>query len=79
MRPCAGLADRAFQHIAHTKLSPDFFDIDRPAFVGKARISGDNEEPFDAGQRGDDLLDHPIGKILLIRIGAQIDEGQNGD
>jgi hypothetical protein len=37
------------------------------ALVGEGRIAGDDEEPADAGERGDDLLDHAVGEIFLLR------------
>ena len=39
----ARLAHAAFQDIAHAQLSADLPDVDRLAFVGKARIAGDHE------------------------------------
>ena len=70
---------RAFKDIAHAKLAPDLLHVDRLAFVGEARISRDDEQPADAAERGDDLLDHSVGEILLLRIPAQIGERQHGD
>ena len=46
------------------------------ALVGEARIARDDEQPFDARQSGDDVFDHPVGEILLLRIAAQIGERQ---
>ena len=40
-------------------------NLDCLAFVGKAQIAGDHEEPADAGERDNDLLDHAIGEIFL--------------
>jgi hypothetical protein len=53
-------------------------DVDGPAFVGEARIAGDDKEPTDARQVRDDFLDHAIGEIVLFRIAAHGGEGQNG-
>ena len=47
------------------------------AFVGKARIPRDHEQPADAGESGDDLFDHAIGEIILLRIAAHIGERQD--
>src|SRR5216684_6136691 len=72
----ARLAHRTFEHIPDTELAPDLLHIDRLAFVGETRIAGDDEEPADAGESGDDLLYHAVGEILLLRIAAHIGEGQ---
>ena len=49
------------------------------AFVGGGRIAGDDEEPAYTRQGGDDLLDHAVGEIFLLRVAAHIGEGQNRD
>jgi hypothetical protein len=75
----AGLAHRAFEDIAHAELAPDLLHIDRLALVGEARIPGDDEEPADARERGDDLLDHAVDEIFLLWITTHIREGQYRD
>src|SRR5262249_39768632 len=75
----AGFAHRAFEHIADAQFAADLLHIDGLAFVREARVAGDNEEPADAGECGDDLLDHAVGEILLLRISAQIGKGQYRD
>lgn len=40
--PVSALPDRAFEHVAHAEFAPDLFHIDDLAFVGEARIAGDN-------------------------------------
>jgi len=73
----ASLAHRAFEHIADAQLAADLFHIDGLALVRKARIAGDDEEPADAGKRSDDLLDHAVGEIFLLRVAAHIRKGQH--
>src|SRR5437762_12813039 len=75
--PIAALAHRAFEHVAHTKLAPDLLHIDGLPFVGEARIAGDDEEPPDAAERGDDLLDHAVDEIFLLGIAAHIGEREH--
>src|SRR5262249_51626954 len=77
--PLASFAYRAFEDIAHAELTPDLLHIDGLALVCKARIPSDHEEPADAAERGDDLLDHAIGEILLLGIAAHVREGQHRD
>src|SRR6266404_4808572 len=57
----------------------DLLHIDGLPFVGEARIAGDDEEPADAGEGGDDLLDHAVGEIFLFGVTAQILEWQHRD
>src|SRR6266849_5721725 len=73
----AGFAHRAFQDIADAKFAPDLLHIDTLALVREARIAGDYEEPADAAERGDDLLDHAVDEIFLIDIAAHIGKGQH--
>jgi hypothetical protein len=49
-----------------------------PLYV-KARIASDDEEPADAGERGDDLFDHAVGEIFLLGVAAHIGERQRCD
>src|ERR1700730_10885715 len=77
--PIAAFAHRAFEHIAHAKLMPDLLRIGRLALVRETRIAGDDEQPADARERGNDLLYHAIGEILLLRVAAHICERQHRD
>src|SRR5215469_271330 len=72
-------ANGAFQEIQDPKLAADLFYVHYSTLVGKARISGNHEEPADARQCGDDLLDHAIGKVTLRRVATQVLERQNCD
>jgi hypothetical protein len=40
---------------------------------------GDNEQPADAGKRGDDLLDHAVDKVFLLWVAADVLERQHRD
>ena len=77
--PLARLANRALQNIADPQLAPDLFHINDAAFVGEARIAGDDEEPADLRERGNDFLDHAVGEIFLLRVAAHIGERQYRD
>jgi hypothetical protein len=39
--------------------------VDRLALIGEARIAGDDEEPADAAERGDDLLDQTVSPGIV--------------
>src|ERR1700730_16314930 len=68
----AGFAYRAFEDVADAELAPDLLHVNCLVFVGEARIAGDDEEPSDAGERGDYLLDHAVGEILLLGVAAYV-------
>src|SRR5712691_11402298 len=72
----AGFAHRAFEDIADAKLAPDLPHIGRLAFVGKARIAGDHEQPADPAEHGDYLLDHAVDEIFLLGVAAHVLERQ---
>src|ERR1700758_3315823 len=75
----SALSHRAFQHIADAKLAADLLYIDCPALVGEGGIAGDDEEPANAGQGRNDLLDHAVGEVFLLWIAAHILERQDCD
>src|SRR5438094_6837075 len=52
--PVAGLAHRAFEHVAYAKFARDTLHLDRLPLVGEARIARDYEKPANTGERGDD-------------------------
>src|SRR5207247_1103769 len=55
-----GSPDTAFEDIAHSQLAPDLLHVHLLASVGKARVPGDDEDPLDSRQAGDDVLDHAV-------------------
>ncbi len=75
--PIAAFAHRAFEQISHAELAADLLHIHGLALVGKARIASENDEPADAAEGGDDLLDHAVGEIFLLRVTRQIGERQH--
>ena len=76
--PAPGLSDGTLQHVAHAEFPADLSDVHGPALVGEGRVPGDHEEPAHPGQGGDDVLDHPVGKVLLLRVATHVGEGQDG-
>ena len=75
----AGLAHRAFEHVAHTQFAADLLHIDAAALVGEGRIAGYDEQPADAAEGSDNFFDHPIGEVFLLRVTAHIGERQHCD
>src|SRR5262249_47560277 len=70
---------RALEHVADAKLSSDLLHIDSLALVSEGRIARDHEQPADAAQGGDDLLDHAVAEIFLLGIATHVLEWQDGD
>src|SRR5262249_52898404 len=73
----ACLANRTFQDVADTEFAAHPLHVDRLAFVSEGRIAGDDEEPADARERSDDLLDHAVGEVFLFGVAAHVREWQN--
>jgi hypothetical protein len=42
-------------------------------------VPGDDEKPPHPAERGNDVLDDPVGEVLLFRIAADVAEGQYRD
>jgi hypothetical protein len=61
------------------ELARDLLHIDGAAFVDERRVAGDDEQPADAGEPGDQVLGDAVGKVLLLGIAAHIDEWQDRD
>ena len=70
---------RSFEHVSHIEVASDLFHVDHPPFVGKARIAGDDEEPANTTERGDDSLDHAVGEIFLLGVAGHVLERQPHD
>jgi len=75
----AGFAHRTFEDIADTQFATDLLHVDRLAFVSEAAVTGDDEQPADAGKRGDDFLDHAVGEVILLRVAAHVLEREYRD
>src|SRR5258705_3443988 len=73
------LAHRPLKDIAHAKPASHLLHIDGLAFERKARIASNHEQPFETRQRGNNLLNHPICKILLLGITGHVLKRQNCD
>src|SRR4051812_9496228 len=62
-----------------TQLAPYLPYVHRPSLVREGRVSCDDEEPFGAAQRSDDVLDETIAEIVLLRVAAHVCERQHRD
>src|SRR5487761_2434782 len=52
-KPIAGASHAAFEHVADAKRASDLFNVNRAVLVNERRVTGDNEQPPDAGQASD--------------------------
>src|SRR5215831_14909979 len=77
--PLSGLTHAAFEHVAHAEVAPDLLHVNGFALVRKARIARDHEQPWQARNRGSDLLDHAVGEIFLLRVAAHVGKGKDRD
>src|ERR1700730_3464977 len=77
--PIAGFSNASLKYVSYSEFATDLFDIDRLTFVAKARIARDYEQGLKTRERGDDVLDHPVGKIFLLGIAAHVLKWQHRD
>ena len=73
----ADSTDAALEHVAHAEFAPDLLHVHGPALVGEAGTARDDEEGPHARQRGDDVVDHPVGEVLLLRVATEVLERQH--
>src|SRR5262247_2161397 len=76
--PISRLPHAALEHVTHSEVATDVLDVDRFAFVSEGRIAGNDEQALLAGQRSDDVFDHPVREILLLWIAAHVVKRQHG-
>ena len=75
----ATFAHAALDHITDAEFLGDLLHVDGLALVCERGVACDHEEPAQFGQRGDDVLADAVGKILVLRVAAHVDEGEHGD
>ncbi len=77
--PAADFSYAAFHHRLDTQFAADCPHVLAFPFERERRRPRGDPEPVDLGERVDDLLRHAVAEIVLILLGAEIDEGQNAD
>src|SRR5215472_9780301 len=75
--PITAPAHRPFEQVTDTQFLADPLHIDVLALIRKSRIAGGNKQPADAREGGNDLLDHAVSEIFLLRVTAEIVERQD--
>src|SRR5262245_38945805 len=74
----ARLAHAALEHRIHTEHATDLAYVGGLALELKCRGARHNLEPADRAQRVDDFFRDAVAEIVLITLGAQIRERQDG-
>src|SRR5215469_4831486 len=77
-QPVTGFAHGAVEHVTDAELAPDLLHVDDFSLVGDGRTASDHEQPTDAGQGGNDVLDHPVDEVVLLWIAVHVLERQHG-
>src|SRR5262249_18752975 len=70
----AGTPDAAFEYVPHPKLAADLLCVDAPVFVREGRVARDHQNMLQARQIGCQIVDNPVGKILLSSAFAEVGE-----
>src|SRR5271170_3903826 len=69
----------SLHYIANVQLAPDLLEIDYLAFVCESRVPPNDKGTSDARKIGGQALSHTVDKIVLLRVAADIGEGQHND
>jgi hypothetical protein len=69
--------DAAFEDITHVQLAADLLQVDRLALIGERTVAPDHERSSNARQIGREALGDPVDEGFLLRVAADIREGQD--
>ena len=69
----------AHEDITDVQFAPDRLHVERLALVGERRIAGDHDGATNPREVGRQALRDPVDEMLLLRVAADIGEGQNDD
>jgi hypothetical protein len=67
------------EYVAHTRRPPDLAGTERAPLVLHARGPRRHAKRCDAREVGDDLLREAVAEILVLRLGAEVQERQHGN
>ena len=67
----------AFEHVADAEVARDLPHVGRLPLVGERRVAGDHREAAEAAERGDHVVHHAVGEPVLLRLAAEVGEGQH--
>ena len=69
----------ALEDIAHVQVAADRLHVERLALVSESRVAGDHDGAPETREIGRQALRDPVDEMLLLRVAADIGEGQNDD
>ena len=72
-------AHAALQQVTHAQLAGDRAHVHRAALVGERGVACNHKQRVKARQLGGDVFADAIGKVVLLRVAAQIEKRQHGD
>src|SRR5438093_6146007 len=73
------LPNASLQNGPSIQLSSDFTDGFRLVLILHDRGAGDHAQLSYLGHGGDELLCHAMREVLVLRVGADVREGENGN
>ena len=71
--------DAPFEHITHSQLTADLLGIDGLVAVGEGGVARNHQHVRDTREIGRHVLGDAVGKILLLRVVAEVCKGQDDD
>ena len=77
--PVAGLPHRTLEHVRDIELLGDLADLQVLASEGERRGARDHPQFGNVRQQVQELLGDAVGKVLVVRIAAHVDEWQYND
>ena len=75
----AAALNAALEDVAHIQVAADRLHVKRLALVRESRVAGDHGGASETRKIGRQALRHPVDEVLLLRIAANVGEGQNND
>src|SRR5262249_15291346 len=75
----AGFSDAPLEDVSDSQFPSYLLDIDGLPLERETRISGDHKELLVAGKGRNDLLDHSVCKVFLLRIAAHVLEWKDSN
>ena len=75
----AAVLNAAFEDIANIQVAADRLHVERLALVSESRVAGDHDGAAETREIGREALRDAVDEMLLLRVAADICEGQNDD
>jgi hypothetical protein len=78
-KTAAGFVDATLEHMLDTQLRADRRDVLRSTLESEGRRACRDEQVIEPRQATHQVLRQPVGEVVLLRVGRQIDERQYRD